>query len=71
MLLLAVGFAVGASFWYFLAALAMGGILLYEHRLVNPSDLTRANVAFFDANMWLALTMLGGVVADVLWRTLT
>ena len=70
-LLLAVGFAVGASFWYFLAALVMGGTRLYEHRLVNPKDLTRANVAFFDANMWLALTMLGGVVADVLWRTLT
>ncbi|WP_425147781.1 menaquinone biosynthesis prenyltransferase MqnP [Deinococcus sp.] len=70
-LLLAVGLAVGASFWYFLAALAMGGILLYEHRLVNPGDLTRANIAFFDANMWLALTMLGGVIIDVLWRTLT
>lgn len=70
-LLLAVGFAVGASFWYFLAAFVMGGILLYEHRIVNPGDLTRANVAFFDANMWLALTMLAGVIADVTWRTLT
>ena len=70
-LLAAVGVAVGASFWYYLAVLAMGGILLYEHRLVSPQDLTRANVAFFDANMWLALTMLGGVVADVLWRSLT
>ena len=70
-LLLAVGVAVGASFWYYLAALVMGGILLYEHRIVNPGDLTRANVAFFDANMWLALTMLVGVIADVTWRTLT
>jgi 4-hydroxybenzoate polyprenyltransferase len=70
-LLLAVGLAVGASFWYFVAALVMGGILLYEHRIVNPGDLTRANVAFFDANMWLALTMLAGVIADVTWRTLT
>lgn len=71
LLLLAVGWAVGASFWYYLAAAVMGGILLYEHRLVNPRDLTRANVAFFDANMWLALTMLAGVIADVTWRTLT
>ena len=71
MLLLAVGWAVGASFWYYIAALVMGGILLYEHRIVNPGDLTRANVAFFDANMWLALTMLVGVIADVTWRTLT
>lgn len=69
-LLLAVGWAVGASFWYYLAALVMGGILLYEHAIVRPDDLTRANVAFFDANMWLALTMLVGVAADVTWRTL-
>lgn len=70
-LLLLVGVLAGASFWYYLAALAMGAILLYEHRLVNPDDLTRANVAFFDANMWLALTMLAGVIIDVTWRTLT
>ena len=70
-LLLLVGVATGASFWYYLAALAMGAILLYEHRIVNPDDLARVNVAFFDANMWLALTMLAGVLVDVTWRTLT
>lgn len=69
-LLLLVGVLAGASFWYYLAALAMGGILLYEHRIVNPNDLAKVNVAFFDANMWLALTMLAGVVVDVAWRTL-
>ncbi len=69
-LLIVLGVVLGASFWYFLAALGMGAILLYEHRLVNPKDLTKANIAFFDANMWLALTMLAGVVADVAWRTL-
>ncbi|MCY1702764.1 menaquinone biosynthesis prenyltransferase MqnP [Deinococcus sp. SL84] len=69
-LLLAVGWSAGASFWYYLAALVMGGILLYEHAIVRPDDLTRANVAFFDANMWLAITMLVGVAADVTWRTL-
>jgi 4-hydroxybenzoate polyprenyltransferase len=70
-LLLLVGAATGASFWYYLAVLVMGGILLYEHRIVNPGDLGRVNVAFFDANMWLALTMLAGVVLDVTWRSLT
>ena len=70
-LLLLVGVLAGASFWYYLAALAMGGILLFEHRIVNPNDLAKVNVAFFDANMWLALTMLAGVIVDVAWRTLT
>jgi 4-hydroxybenzoate polyprenyltransferase len=69
-LLILLGVVLGTSVWYFIAVLVMGGILLYEHRLVSPDDLTRANVAFFDANMWLALTMLAGVVADVAWRTL-
>lgn len=68
--LLAVGWATGASWPYYLAALVMGAILLYEHRIVRPDDLGRANVAFFDANMWLALTMLAGVVLDVTWRSL-
>lgn len=70
-LLLLVGTVTGGSGWYYLAAAVMGGILLYEHRIVNPRDLGRVNVAFFDANMWLALTMLAGVVVDVTWRTLT
>lgn len=70
-LLALVGWVTGASVWYALAVLAMGGILFYEHRIVNPGDLGRVNVAFFDANMWLALTMLLGVVLDVTWRTLT
>ncbi len=70
LLLVALGVVLHTSFWYDLAVLVMGGILLYEHRIVNPSDLTKANIAFFDANMWLALTMLAGVIADVAWRTL-
>lgn len=69
-LLVALGVVLHTSFWYYIAAFAMGAILLYEHRLVNPNDLTKANIAFFDANMWLALTMLAGVIADVAWRTL-
>lgn len=68
-LLLLVGLLAGASAWYYLAALAMGGILLYEHRIINPNDLKQVNVAFFDANMWLALVMLAGVLLDVLWRS--
>ncbi|MFC6591660.1 menaquinone biosynthesis prenyltransferase MqnP [Deinococcus lacus] len=68
-LLLAVGFSAGAGVLYYLAVAVMGAILLYEHRLVSPGDLTRANIAFFDANMWLALTMLAGVLADTVYRT--
>lgn len=70
LLLLLTGLLAGAAWPYYLAAVVMGAILLYEHRLINPSDLTRVNVAFFDANMWLSLTMLLGVALDVAWRSL-
>ena len=69
-LLLLVGVLAGASVWYYLAALVMGAILLFEHSIVDPDDLGRVNVAFFDANMWLAVTMLLGVLMDVVWRSL-
>lgn len=69
-LLILVGVVTGTSGWYFLAALVMGAILLYEHRIINPNDLAKVNIAFFDANMWLALVMLAGVLVDVIWRSL-
>ena len=67
--LLLTGLLAGAAWPYYAAALVMGAILLVEHRLVNPHDLTKVNVAFFDANMWLSLTMLLGVALDVAWRS--
>lgn len=70
-LLIAVGVLAGASVWYYLAAVLMGAILLFEHRITDPNDLGRVNVAFFDANMWLAITMLLGVLMDTVWRSLS
>lgn len=69
-LLVLVGVVTGTSGWYYLAAVVMGAILFYEHRIVNPNDLAKVNIAFFDANMWLALVMLAGVLVDVIWRSL-
>jgi 4-hydroxybenzoate polyprenyltransferase len=67
-LLIATGIAAGSHWIYYVGIAIMGAILLYEHRIVNPNDLTRVNEAFFNANSWLALTMLGSVVLEVLLR---
>ncbi|WP_229684817.1 menaquinone biosynthesis prenyltransferase MqnP [Deinococcus roseus] len=67
-LLVYSGYVIGTSWAFYLAAVVMGGILLYEHRIINPKDLTKVNIAFFDANSWLALTMLVGTVLDVILR---
>ncbi len=67
-LLVLVGIVAGSHWIFFVGVATMGGILLYEHRIVNPNDLARVNEAFFNANSWLALTMLASVILDVLLR---
>jgi 4-hydroxybenzoate polyprenyltransferase len=51
----AVGFALllivtELSWWYFAGIVVAGALLLYEHRLVKPNDLSKLNAAFFTMN---------------------
>jgi len=43
-------------------------LLLYEHWLVRPSDLTRVNLAFFNVNAVVSLGLFLIGVADLFWR---
>lgn len=43
-------------------------LLLYEHRLVRPDDLTRVNQAFFGVNAVVSLGLLAVSVVDLLLR---
>jgi len=43
---------------YWVSLVAIAGLLLYEHRLVRPDDLTRVNVAFFNINSIISLGLL-------------
>jgi 4-hydroxybenzoate polyprenyltransferase len=67
-LLLAVGIVAGSHFVYYIGVIIMGAILVYEHAIVNPKDLTKVNEAFFNANSWLALTMIASVMLEVILR---
>jgi len=58
--LLLGGLAEGLAWPYYLAALITALLLIYEHRLVSPDDLSRVNVAFFNMNSYIALTLLIG-----------
>lgn len=57
--------ALGAVYW--VSLIAVGLLLIYEHSLVRPDDLSRVNLAFFRVNalisvgLWLVLTV------DLLW----
>jgi len=61
-LLTAAGFAVLMALtelsWWYLAGTALAcGILVYEHRLVRPHDLSRLNAAFFTMNGILSMVV--------------
>ena len=43
-------------------------LLIYEHALVRPDDLTRVNVAFFQVNIAISLGLLAVAVIDLLLR---
>ena len=51
---------------YWLAWAAIAGLLVWEHALVRPDDLSRVNQAFFTANAAIGLVLLGAIAAD-LW----
>lgn len=45
--------------WIYRAGIAaVAGLLIYEHRLVRPDDLTRVNVAFFQVNAVISIGLL-------------
>ena len=44
----------------------IGGLLVYEHALVRPDDLSRVNLAFFHVNALVSLGLLVVGVVDLL-----
>lgn len=70
--LLMVGALLGLGIVYPLGAIYFGGVacvaalLVYEHALVRPDDLTRVNVAFFQVNIAISIGLLAVGLADLL-----
>lgn len=62
------GVSYGAGPLYYLGLLLVGGLLLLEHRLVSPEDLSKVEVAFFQANVGVSLGMFLFIVLDLLAR---
>jgi len=56
--------------WVYLGGCAIiMGLLIYQHALVRPNDLSRVNVAFFNVNAVVSLGLFGLIVADQLTRS--
>ena len=52
----------------FLGLTAVGLLLAYEHSLVRPADLSRANTAFFTINGWISILLFATTMIDLLWN---
>ena len=58
-----LGVTMGLGWLYWLGVLVVAGLLVYEHSLVSPSDLSRLDVAFFNVNGYIAVILFLAVVA--------
>ena len=51
----------------YLGLTVIGLLLAYEHSLVRPGDLSRANTAFFTVNGWISVLLFVTTMIDLLW----
>ena len=64
--LAAAGLALEAGVLYWLGVAVVGGLLLYEHSIVSPTDTRRLDAAFFTMNGVISVSFFAFVLADVL-----
>ena len=64
--LILVGVAAQLGIIYWIGCLAVSLILMWEHRIVRPNDLSRINRAFFDFNAYVSIGYFLITLADVL-----
>ena len=57
---------LGLIYWVGLTAVA--ALLVYEHLLVRPSDLSRVNLAFFHVNTIIGIGVLVFTSVDLFWN---
>lgn len=65
-LLLMLSFSDGLGGVYLLGVLVVAALLVYEHLLVRPDDLSRLDAAFFNMNGYISVTIFIFTLADVL-----
>jgi len=66
LVMLVEAFALGVLAWAGIAAVA--GLLLWEHRLVWPNDLSRVDAAFFTMNGYVSVIFFVFWATDIFWR---
>jgi len=52
---------------YSIGVIIVAGLLIYEHSLVSPDDLSKINIAFFNMNGIISIGLMLFVIADYVW----
>jgi 4-hydroxybenzoate polyprenyltransferase len=60
------GYGAGFGAWYFTGIAVAAAILVYEHQLVRPGDLTRLDAAFFTMNGVMSVSVFAFALVDKL-----
>ena len=58
------GWGAGFGMWYYMGLAVAAGILIYEHQLVRPGDLSRLDAAFFTMNGVMSVTVFAFALLD-------
>jgi 4-hydroxybenzoate polyprenyltransferase len=68
--LVGVGVALGLGVVYWIGVIAAAGLLIYEHSLLKPDDLSRLDMAFFNVNGYIAVILFLATAGDLALRWL-
>jgi 4-hydroxybenzoate polyprenyltransferase len=66
LLLAALGAWMGLAWPYWLALGITAALLGWEHSLVHPDDLSKIDMAFFNINSYIAITLFAGALGGLL-----
>ena len=58
----------GLGLWAWIGIAIVAALLLYEHSIVSPKDLSRMNAAFFTMNGFVSMVFFAFIAADLLLR---
>ena len=65
--LVGVHLLAGLGVAHLIGMILVVAILVYEHWIVRPDDLSRIDKAFFDLNGWISIAYFAAMLIDVLW----
>jgi 4-hydroxybenzoate polyprenyltransferase len=67
-IIILIGFYSLHLFWYWIGAFIFIGMLVYQHSIVKPNDLSKVNIAFMTANGIASIVFACFVILDILLK---